>query len=126
MKRLILGLGLVALATLSAACSGASTASPSGPVATPPEGATVIAAKDLVFVPTEVTVTADEPVTIFFDNQEDLPHNIAIKDSTGADVFKGEIINIGQITYDIEPLAAGAYPFICEVHPNMTGTITAS
>ena len=126
MKRLVLGLGLVTLAALTIACSGGGEATPSGPVASPPEGAVVIAARDLAFQPTEVTVTAGEPVTIFFDNQEDVPHNIAIKDGTGADVFKGEIINKQSITYQVDPLTAGTYPFICEVHPNMTGTITAS
>ena len=125
MKRLILGLGLVALAAVSTACSGATAAPSDGPAASPPPDAVTIDAKDLAFSPTEVTVPADEPVTIVMDNQEDAPHNILIKDSTGADVFKGEIVSNQQIIYEVEPLAAGAYPFICEVHPEMEGTITA-
>jgi len=125
MKRLILGLGLVALAAVSTACSGASAAPSDGPAGSPPPGAVTIVAKDIAFTPSEVTVPADEPVTIVMDNQEDAPHNIYVKDSTGADVFKGEIVSKQQITYTIDPLAAGTYPFICEVHPNMTGTITA-
>ena len=127
MKRLILGLGLVALAAVSTACSGSgATAAPSdGPAASVPPGAVTIVAKDLAFSPTEVTVPADEPVTIVMDNQEDAPHNMYVKDSTGAEVFKGEIVSKQPITYSIDPLTAGMYPFICEVHPNMTGTITA-
>ena len=124
MKRLILGLGLVALAAVTAACSGASAA-PSGPVATPPAGAVVIVAKDLAWQPSAVTVKAGEPVTIVMDNQEDAPHNLFVKDSAGAEVFKGEIVSKQQITYELPALTAGTYPFICEVHPNMTGTITA-
>lgn len=125
MKRLILGLGLVALAAVSVACSGASAAPSDGPVATPPADAVVIVAKDLAWQPTAVTVKAGEPVTIVMDNQEDAPHNLYVKDSTGADVFKGEIVSKQQITYEIEPLTPGSYPFICEVHPDMKGTITA-
>jgi plastocyanin len=125
MKRLILGLGLVALATITAACSGASAAPSDGPVATPPAGAVVIVAKDLAWQPSAVTVKAGEPVTIVMDNQEDAPHNLFVKDSAGAEVFKGEIVSKQQITYELPALTAGTYPFICEVHPNMTGTITA-
>jgi plastocyanin len=124
MKRLVIGLGLVALAAVTAACSGGS----STPTAAPsiPADAIVVVAKDIAFSPTEVAVPAGEPITIVLDNQEDAPHNIAIKDSTGADVFKGEIVTKTQVTYEIPALTAGSYPFICEVHPNMTGTITAS
>jgi plastocyanin len=125
MQRFVLGLGLVALAAITTACSGAAAGSPT-PAPSVPADAIVVVAKDLAFQPTEVAAPADQPFTIVLDNQEDLPHNIAIKDSTGAEVFKGEIINKGQVSNAIPALAAGSYPFICEVHPNMTGTITAS
>jgi plastocyanin len=125
MQRFVLGLGLVALAAITTACSGASAGSPT-PAPSVPTDAIVIVAKDLAFQPTEVAAPADEPFTIVLDNQEDLPHNIQVKDSTGADVFTGEIINIGQVSNEIPALAAGSYTFLCQVHPDMTGTITAS
>ena len=31
---------------------------------------------------------------------------------------------IATQTYDVPALAAGSYPFMCTVHPNMTGTLT--
>lgn len=125
MKRLVLGLGLVALATITAACSGGSASSPTAAPSVPAD-AIVVVAKDLAFTTPEVSAPAGKPFTIVLDNQEDVPHNIAIKDSTGADVFKGEIVTKAQVANEIPALAAGSYPFICEVHPNMTGTITAS
>ncbi len=132
MKRLVLGLGLAAVALLTIACSGGTstapaTGAPASPGSSPAAGdGVVIVAKDLAFTPTTVTIPADTATDIVLDNQEDVPHNIAIKDGSGATVFKGEIINKGQVTNAVPALAAGAYQFWCEVHPNMTGTLTAS
>ena len=124
MKRLTLILGLGALAAVLAACSGSSagTAAPAGSV---DPNAIVVTAKDLKFSPTEVSAPADTPFVIVLDNQESAPHNIAISDSTGASVFKGEIVSNQKVTNNVPALAAGTYPFICEVHPDMKGTITA-
>ena len=131
MKRLVLGLGLVALAVLSAACSGGSGASASAPAASAPAAsapagdAITVSAKDLKFSTASITAPADEAFQIVFDNQESAPHNIAIKDAAGTVVFKGEIVSSTTITYDVPALAAGAYEFFCEVHPDMKGTLTA-
>ena len=126
MKRLFLGLGLLTLAAVTAACSGASAAPGSDAPADPPAGdAIVIVAKDLKFQTTDVTVPAGEPVAIVLDNQEGAPHNIAIKDAAGAEVFKGEIVSSARVTNNVPALAAGTYTFLCEVHPDMKGTITA-
>jgi len=123
MKRLTLILGLGALTAVLAACSGSSagTAAPAGSV---DPNAIVVSAKDLKFSPTEVSAPADAPFEIVFDNQEGVPHNMKISDSTGAEVFKGEIVSSAKVTYSVPALTAGAYPFICEVHPDMKGTIT--
>ena len=123
MKRLTLILGLGALAAVLAACSGSSagTAAPAGSV---DPNAIVVTAKDLKFNPTEVSAPADAAFEIVFDNQEGAPHNMKISDSTGAEVFKGEIVTNQKVTYQVPALAEGSYPFICEVHPDMKGTIT--
>ena len=123
MKRLTLILGLGALAAVLAACSGSSagTAAPAGSV---DPNAIVVTAKDLKFSPTEVSAPADAPFAIVFDNQEGVPHNMAISDAAGTKVFKGEIVSNQKVTYSVPALAAGSYPFICEVHPDMKGTIT--
>jgi len=131
MKRLVLGLGLVAIAALSAACSGGSGASASAPAASAPAAsapagdAITVSAKDLKFSTASLTAPADEAFQIVFDNQESAPHNVAIKDASGAVKFKGEIVTSTTITYDVPALAAGAYEFFCEVHPDMKGTLTA-
>jgi plastocyanin len=130
MKRLTLTLGLLALAAVLAACSGASAAPTSetpAPAATlvPAGGTATIAAKDIKFTTAALAVTAGSPFTIAFDNQEGAPHNVAISDANGASVYKGEIVSSKTVDYAVPALAAGTYTFICEVHPNMKGTITA-
>ena len=48
-----------------------------------------------------------------------------IKDAAGMSVFKGDLFNgVETRTYDVPALTAGAYPFLCTVHPNMAGTLT--
>jgi plastocyanin len=129
MKRFVLGLGLVALAVVTAACSGGSTVSPAGsappPASAPAGGAIVVAAKDLKFSTTTIAAPADEAFQIVLDNQESAPHNIAIKDASGAVVFKGEVVTSTKVTNDVPALAAGTYEFFCEVHPDMKGTLSA-
>jgi plastocyanin len=129
MQRLVLSLGVVVLAVLAAACSSSSPAVPDGtappPASAPAGGTIVVVAKDLVFSTASISAPAGEAFQITLDNQESVPHNIAIKDASGAVGFKGEIVTSRQVTYDIPALGAGTYEFFCEVHPNMKGTLTA-
>jgi len=122
MKRLTLALGLVALAAVLAACSGANAeqAEPTGSI---DPNAAVIVARDLEFSPQQITVAAGAPFQLVLDNQEGVPHNIAITDPTGAKVFAGEIVSNAKVTNQVPALAAATYTFLCEVHPNMTGTL---
>jgi len=127
MKRLTLTFGLVALAAVLAACSGASAEAPTpaAPAGSPSGDAVSIVAKDIKFVPTALSVKADTAFDILFDNQDGAPHNIDISSSGGATVFKCEIVTSTKVTYAIPALPAGTYGFICDVHPDMKGTITA-
>jgi plastocyanin len=133
MQRFLQGLALAGLAVLTVACSGGAVATPA-PASVPPSspgasaptgGELVVVAKDLAFQPTTLTIKADTATEIVLDNQEAAPHNIAIKDAAGATVFKGEIVSSKKVTNAVPALAAGQYTFWCEVHPNMTGTLTA-
>jgi plastocyanin len=129
MQRVVQALALAGLAALTVACSGGgSSPAPAtdAPGASAPAGSgTTVVAKDLKFQPTTLTIAADTPTEIVLDNQEAAPHNIAIKDAAGATVFKGEIVSSTKVTNAVPALAAGAYAFWCEVHPDMTGTLTA-
>ena len=108
----------------SAAPSGSASASPSGGSA----GDSVsIVASGIAFTTPTVTAPADAPFVIVFDNQDDaIPHDVAINDASGAQVFKGDTFpGVETREYQVPALAAGEYQFVCTVHPNMTGTLTA-
>ncbi len=87
-----------------------------------------IAALNVAFDKADLTAPADAPFKIEFDNQDaSIPHNVAIHQGspTGPEVFRGEVFpGPAKKTYDVPPLAAGAYGFICSVHPTMAGTLT--
>ena len=52
-------------------------------------------------------------------------YNIEIKDGGGNVIFKGEIVTgVKTATYKVPALQPGQYPYLCTVHPTMTGTAT--
>jgi mono/diheme cytochrome c family protein/plastocyanin len=106
----------------SAGASGSPAAS-----ANPNAAVVDISASGIAFSTDKLTAPADKAFTIHFDNQDaGVPHNVDIKDSTGAELFKGEIFpGPGTRDYAVPALKAGTYKFACTVHPNMTGELTA-
>ncbi len=110
---------------------GGATPAPSGPAGPSPSGSPAattlkIVAQNIAYDVSALEATAGQPFAIEFANQDaGIPHNVAIKDSSGTDVFKGDIFNgVETRTYQVPALPAGTYTFYCTVHPNMTGTLT--
>ena len=102
------------------------------PGASQEPGATVslaITASGIAFDTDSLEVPANTPFQIVFTNNDaGIPHNVAIHEGspTGPAVWTGEIFNgVETRTYDVPALPAGTYGFVCTVHPNMTGTLTA-
>lgn len=87
-----------------------------------------IAADNLQFDTEELLVPAGVAFTLRFDNQEDQPHNVAILESQGSTtvLFRGQIFNGPQVVDEnVEPIPAGEYYFLCDVHPTMNGVVIA-
>ena len=105
--------------------SGAPSGEPGGPPPGPPADATV-EASGVAFVQATWTGPADRAFRLEFVNSDaGVPHNVELKDAAGVSAWKGEIFNgVETRVYDVPALPAGDYPFICSVHPNMTGTAT--
>ena len=102
---------------------------PSEPAATPGT-AFDITAKDIAFDTKSIVVSANQPFTIHFANNDTpgITHNIEIRAADKTTVIQNQdVINGGtSTTYSYQALAPGTYTFICVIHPipNMTGTIT--
>lgn len=119
--------------TAPSASPGASgSPAPSGSAAPSeaPSGTVIkITAQNIAFDVSEIEVPAGQPFQIEFTNNDaGIPHNVAIHEGspTGTAVWTGEIVNgVTTITYDVPALPAGTYGFVCTVHPNMMGTLTA-
>jgi plastocyanin len=126
MKRLFLTFGLVVLAVVTVACSGAAAEAPAsaGPV---DPNAPVITASGNAFSPSTLDVTAGKAFSLTLDNKDGAPHNVAIYTDSSAStkVSVGEIVSSSKTTQQVPALAAGTYFFRCDVHHEMTGTITA-
>ena len=105
-----------------ASASAAPSAAPSGDLVV-----LDIAALNVLFDTDALAAPADVPFQIrFANNDAGIPHNVQIKDASGATVLTDTPFNgVETRTYDAGPLAAGQYPFLCIVHPTtMVGTLT--
>jgi cytochrome c oxidase subunit 2 len=99
------------------------TPAPSGPTAGP---VIELSAKNIAFDTSSLQATADTPFTIHFKNEDNtVPHDVAINDAGGKQVFKGApITGPAETNYSVPALKAGTYTFVCTIHSNMTGTLT--
>ncbi|MGI8929288.1 MAG: cupredoxin domain-containing protein [Candidatus Limnocylindrales bacterium] len=105
---------LVILALTLAACGGSPTPTPAGTPAVTVE----ISATNNVFDRNELSVIADAPFAVRFQNNDVVPHNVAVRG--GATPLVGEIFTgPAERTYFFPQLPQGSYTFVCDVHPEM-------
>jgi plastocyanin len=87
-----------------------------------------IAARAVKFNKPEIHLPANQPAEIDFDNEEPVPHNVAIyerEDFSGLPLFQGAVI-IGpeKTVYHLTAPGPGTYYFRCDIHPTtMTGKV---
>jgi hypothetical protein len=120
---------VVPLASGGPAASGGGGGGGGGGVPTPvpsvPAGDVSLVAQNIAWTTTTLDGPAGRAFTIVLNNLDPVPHNVEIKDGSGASKFKGPLDNGPAVTvYSVESLPAGQYAFVCSVHPNMTGTLT--
>lgn len=109
--------------------SGESGGTPE-PTQPPPAGVDLVISMvpTLKFDQTSLSIPANQEVVIQAENKDgSLPHNFAVYASSAAaqpGLGKTEVCAncTEQVTLN---LAAASYFFKCDIHPNMTGTLTA-
>jgi len=93
------------------------------------EPSTVVA-QNVAFDTNTIALPAGQLATITFDNRDaGVQHNIMITtdDTLTTVLFNGELITgPATIEYQIPPIDAGEYYFLCLVHPTMNGTVTVA
>ena len=78
---------------------------------------------ELLFDPTEATVPAGAQVELTFRNVSAVPHNLTMAD--GIEAATSTIVAAGaEETISFTAPQAGAYGFVCTLHPGMDGTLT--
>lgn len=105
-------------------------AAPGAPAASAPPSVELVT-NNLEFDQEAITLPAQRTTTITLINEENKPHNVAIRDEEGDLAFRPEgggiITGPGAETeYEVPPLEAGEYTFFCEVHPIMKGELTVA
>jgi plastocyanin len=85
-------------------------------VAGAPDAPTIVMAKDFMFAPTSLTVTAGSTVT--WTNKDDEPHTVV--SDTG--VFRSGAMDTNE-SFSFKFDKPGTYHYACSIHPRMVGTI---
>jgi plastocyanin len=115
---------LVVAVLAAAGCGGDDDGSGLSSEPVPDDPDLVIVADAMAFDPDEARVAAGEPVTIVIDNRDDgVNHNIHVEDAPEPNKTPLELGESQQAL--TVTLPAGDYEFVCDIHPNMTGTLVA-
>ncbi|MFJ8043273.1 cupredoxin domain-containing protein [Kitasatospora sp. NPDC096147] len=130
-SRALIAATVTALLMLAVGCSGSTgPANPSSTAAAPsasgPAGsgtdtsaaAVNLTIKDFVFAPGDLTVAPGTRITVA--NQDSAPHTVTATDKA----FDTGRIEGGRSATFTAPSKPGSYPYICDVHPFMAGTLT--
>lgn len=97
-----------------------------GTTVTVENGNVDLSADNLEFSATTIEAPAGEEFTITFTNNESQPHNVAVDTEEGGDeIVTGDVITgpDATTTITVPALDPGEYYFMCDVHPEMNGTI---
>ncbi|MEA2509822.1 MAG: hypothetical protein QOG21_1904 [Actinomycetota bacterium] len=127
MVLLYLLIPIAAIAILASVNKGAATPSPGASTGSSAPSVPTLVAQNVQFTTSTLTLPADKPVTLHFDNKDSTTHNVGIYDKKGGkELFKGSVVTGPNATdYKVNPLKAGTYYFQCDIHPtSMNGTLT--
>jgi plastocyanin len=121
---------LVTLAPIGIGALNGLTPPSAGPTAVAvPQVPEISASTAVSFDTGTLVVPAGRPFDLVFDNkQAGVPHNVKITDTPDQAnvIFNGEhVTGPAKATYHVPAIPAGDHYFLCEIHPNMKGTLQA-
>lgn len=110
--------GLLALA----ACGDDGGGGASGDCLDGTSGEVTIVAEDIAWDADCIDAVADDTLVITVDNQDDgVLHNLHLRDAPGEPATE---LEKGPVTQTLEvDLPEGDYDYVCDIHPNMLGTL---
>jgi plastocyanin len=129
MSRIPRALALLLVVALAVAgCGGSAMGYDQAPASLDP-ASPKLEAIGVAFDRTELSVPANRPFILVFENREAVSHNVSIyADGSRQDRrFEGVLFS-GPATrwYPVPALAPGTYEFLCDLHPSMTGRLVAA
>ena len=88
-------------------------------------GVVEVTAENLEFNAEVIEAPAGEDFTIRLVNDDTAPHNISVySEEGGEEIAKGDTAEGGATVETVVPaLEPGEYYFVCDIHPNMNGTL---
>lgn len=111
-------------ATVSGTVPGTAQPSPSASPSGSPTaaGSMTVTIKDFAFDPATLTVAPGTSITV--TNQDSAGHTLTAV-GPGKEFDTG-LLSQGRSATITAPTTPGSYPFHCDVHPNMTGTLVVA
>ena len=123
---------ILVVSSALAACGGGSESEPAddgnagGGTVAVVDGEVALSADNLEFDASTIEAPAGEEFTITLTNNESQPHNVSVyREEGGEEIVVGDVITGPDATVDtvVPALEPGTYYFVCDVHPEMNGTI---
>ncbi len=111
---------IIGIAIISCSKSGGTYGSPTPPPPPPPSGAGVIGMSGSSFSPSGVSVKVGTKVT--WTNNDNVAHTVTSNNGT---TFDSGTLAVGA-SFSFTPTVAGSFPYHCNFHGGMAGTITVT
>jgi plastocyanin len=116
-------LGIVATAVLAIALIGASTSTTASQASggSAPSGLFVrVTIHDFAFAPSRVVATPGEKIAV--TNRDGVAHTFSSAQGDKSTFTSGPIVP-NETRIVVAPMTPGTYPYLCQIHPFMTGTL---